>query len=133
MTEYMKPTISSLFTANSCIQDITSKKFTFIDLFSIIYIPKDQLFTLQNFVVGGRVFGLNPGKFIGEVKVVDPEGVVLQTSLLEGNLGPGDLLFNAAFSLVKIEKPGRHFLRFSTGGQDLLDGDRYFFDVARQI
>lgn len=127
----MKPVLSYLFVATNSVQDINSKKFTFIDIFSLIYILKDQPFTLHNFVVGGRIFGLTPGRFTGIVKVIDPTGVTLQSSTLEGEIKFGDLSFSAAFNLVKIEKTGRHFLRFSFNGEDLLDENRYFFEALR--
>lgn len=129
----MKPTLSYLVPTNRILQDSTSTKFTAIDVFSLIWIPKDQPFTLQSFSVLGRVFNLSLGQFKGDVKIIDPSGVILQTSTIEGDIKGGDLAFAAVFNLVKIEKEGKHFIRFSVNGRDLEDGDRYFIVVQKMV
>lgn len=128
----MKPTLSYLVSVNKSIQDINSKKFTLIDTFTVFFIPKDTPFSLQSFVVAGRVLNLPAGDFKGEVKIIDPTGQVLQSSPLQGTLKSGDLMFTAFFNLVKIEKPGKHFLRMFVEGTQLSDEDRFYIDAIKQ-
>ncbi len=106
-------------------------KYTAIDIFSVIKIPVDELFTLQSFVILGRVFSLKPGKFSGEVRFIDPEGKILQTSVLEGDIKYGDLGFSAQFNSVKIEKLGKHLCKLYIDGKEVTDDNRFFVDVIK--
>ena len=127
----MTPTLCYLLSANRSIQDIASKKFTLIDVFTTITIPKDQAFTLQSFVVAGRLTDVSLGVFKADVKIVDASGNVLQVSILEGNITLRDLSFVAGFNFVRMDKPGKYFLKMSVNGKELRDENRFFVEIIK--
>ncbi len=125
-------TISYLVCAGRVIQDIPTNKYSYIDIFERIALPKDSPFLYQAFFVAGKLSDFKAGGYSIEIKILDPQKKVIGTVPF-GNkeLVDGDVPFSAYFSLLKIEKLGRHYIKVSVNGKDLADGDRHYFDVIR--
>lgn len=128
--EYME--LAYLFPAAKIIQDAATKKYTYVDIFSTIFIPKDSPSIPQFFSVGGRILGIEGGDVSVDIRVVHENGTEVATVLLSGNVKKGDLDIAANFGPVTIDKIGKHFLKINYNEVALNDGDRFYFLVEKQ-
>jgi hypothetical protein len=117
--------------AGRIIQDTISNKYSYIDLFDMIIIPKENDFWYQTFYVGGKLQVSQSQKYVIEVKIEDPNKTIIGSVLFpETDLVTGEVPLSAFFALVKVSNAGRHYIRVSVNGEEIKD-DRFAFEVVK--
>ena len=124
--------ISFLLPAAKIIQDAETKKYTYVDIFSTIFVPKDTPSIPQFFSIGGRILNVPDGDASVDVKIIHEDGTLVSKENLSGKVKVGDLDIVANFGPVIIGKTGKHFIRIDYNGVTLDDANRFFFHVEKQ-
>ena len=128
----VKPILAYLITTNDAIQDAQTTRWSFINVFSIILIPKALDYTLQTFKVAGRIDNVPAGDAETVIQIVDKDGKEIAKNVLTGNIKKGGVQFAAFFGLVKFDTPGRYYMHAYFNDKRLTDSNRYFFDVVKE-
>lgn len=129
--KYMKPTLAYLFMVADSIQDKLTNKWTHVNQFNLLIIPKNSDHLLTNFRVVGQINNVQDGPSVTEIRIVDKQEKTIESSVLRGTLVKGDVQFSAMFLLAKFDTPGRYYLRAYTDGKKLMDGNKYYFEVTK--
>jgi len=129
----MKNRIDYLFSAGRIIQDVVTKKYSFIDVFDTIYKPNKEQPLFQSFYVGGKL-NMKAGKASVDVKILEHGGKEIAAVNLakDQEFVEGVVTISAFFVIVKIEKEGRYDIKISIDDKDLED-DKYYFTVVGEI
>ena len=128
----METSLSYLLCAEKVIRDETSKKFTYIDVFSKVFFPSNSEKITHFFFVVGRVLSVKAGAIHVIILIKHSDGSIIASEDLSGNIQDGDLEISAFFKLVEINKPGRYFLKAVVNGVELSDEAKFYFDVEQQ-
>lgn len=118
---------------SSIIRDETSKKFTYVDVFQALVIPKGIDSYPLFFAVGGRLLGVQPGLANVVLKLQYEDGEVLANSKLSGEVLGGDLDVSARFDLVPITKAGKYYIKVEYNGVAIQDNDRFYIVVTKAV
>lgn len=124
--------LSYLIAANKVIRDENTKNPTFVDVYTIILIPKNLDSTFQSFTIAGRLLGVPAGMLSLLVKVVHEDGETIASEALSGHLEEGDAYITAIFPPIKFNKIGRHYLRVILEDKELEDKGHFYIDVQKQ-
>lgn len=126
--------IAYLLPALRVMKDEVSKKYSFIDVFSVINIPKDQEMIPQFFFIGGRILGATTNESAEiDVRVVHENGTLeLARAVLRGPVKDGDVDIAAYFGPTLVSVPGKYYFRVIYDGTPLEDNNKYFFTVVKQ-
>jgi hypothetical protein len=124
--------LAYLFTVARAIQDASTKKWSYIDTFYNINIPKELEYILSDFSVVGKINDVMSGSTKSEVKIIGPDRKVFSKVELSGFLQEGDTDLVANFNLLKFQKPGIYYLKISINGVALEDDNKYYFKVIKQ-
>lgn len=124
--------LAYLLPCANIIRDEKTRKFSYIDIFQAIAIPKGLTESFTIFSVGGKIISVPAGATKVEVSVIDPDGVNIATAVLQGTLAVGDLDIAADFIGVKLTKTGRFFFKVKFNGAPVEDNGRFYFDVVKE-
>lgn len=127
-----EPSVSYLLTTGKIIQDSASGKFSFIDVFDIIVIPKNDPSTIQSFSIGGKLMNAKAGILSVDVKILNPKGEVLSKMPLSGKVNGGDVELSVLFPIVEFKDEGVYLLKVSMDGKDLPDDNKFYFKVRKE-
>ena len=120
-----------LTTCNRVIRDQYSTLNSFVDVFSIIWIPKDMPFVINSFWVVGKIF-TEGGAMTGEARIEFPDKTVSDPIVVTGDLKSGDADFACLFPFMKFSQMGRYYLRLKIGNEEIHTGNLYYFDVSKK-
>ena len=124
--------IAYLVPANRIIKDEATSKFSYIDVFANIVIPRDTVITPQFFAVGGRILDVPAGETTIQLRIVHENGTEITTANLNGPVQAGDLDIAAYVGPVPTEIPGKYFFRIIYNGVPLDDDNKYYYVVTRE-
>lgn len=127
-----KAKVGFLFTTNRAIKDVSTAKWSFIDLFDLVTIPKDLDSLYQTFAVAGRIVNVPAGDAEVKVQIFEPSGAILAEETLSGVLVAGEVTFATQFSFISVKEEGLHQIKVVLNNVLLKDDGQYSFRVVKE-
>ncbi len=117
--------------ANRIIKDQETQKYSLIDVFDLLTIPKDTPL-ISSFGLAGRINEADLGTLNVVVRVLDPDGNAFATATLTGPVVSTipdatkiDVQISVYFNALKFEKPGKYKFVVDANGVTLESGELY--------
>ncbi len=128
----MDPKLIYLFACGNTLKDEVSKKFTAIDLFSTVIIPKSLDFWFQGTHIIGNIDNAPAGPVDIDVMIFDPDEKLFSQTRVSGPILPGAVMFAGFFPVLKFEKQGLYHLRAAINGTALRDNGQFYIKVIKE-
>ena len=117
------------------IKDVVTTYFSFIDVFDVIWMPKDNDFVWISFSVGGKLYSDVDGDIKIELYFIYPDNIISSPPIVvEGkNIQKGDVHFVGTFPMTKFTQIGKYQLKAKLNGQILNSANDFYFNVIKAI
>jgi len=128
----MAQTLSYLLVANRSIQDSSTSKFTFVDIFDNLTILEGLNEVIHSFSIGGRFLDCPGGPVSIAVQLIGPDGKEYGTpTIVSGAVEPGDVHFAANFPYFTFSRPGRYTCKVTYNVTEFYEPDRFCINVTK--
>lgn len=127
----MKPEILYIIIADNVIVEEKTGKLSIIGIFYAINLPSKQNLTiLPSMTVLARISNAK-GRKEAKVNIIDPDGVIIATVVLKGDIPDNYLNLRAIFQGLQFSKTGTYRISIQLDDELITSEDSYSFEVKK--